>query len=34
MVATQPLAPYIVVTGLIVVCAIGLLGRERLSITR
>ena len=32
MVATQPTAPYIVVIGLIVVCIIGLLGRERLSL--
>lgn len=31
MVATQPTAPYIVVIGLIVVCAIGLLGRERMA---
>jgi len=31
MVATQPTAPYIVVIGLIVVAAIGVLGREKLS---
>jgi len=34
MVATQPTAPYIVVIGLIVVCIIGLVGRERLSLAR
>jgi len=34
MVATQPTAPYIVVIGLIVVCTIGLLGREKLAPAR
>ena len=34
MVATQAIAPYIVVIGLIVVCTIGLLGREKFSLVR
>jgi YedE family putative selenium metabolism protein len=34
MVATQRLAPYIVVIGLIVVCIIGIMGREKLAPAR
>jgi YedE family putative selenium metabolism protein len=34
MVATQPTAPYIVIIGLIVVCVIGFLGREKLAAAR
>jgi YedE family putative selenium metabolism protein len=34
MVADNPTAPYIVVAGLVIVCAIGLLGRERFAPAR
>ena len=34
MAATQPVAPYIVVIGLVVVCIIGIMGREKLAPAR